>query len=153
VYLSSAATRLSNATDLLGDVGTLLRSKALSPEAATWYQQLDYSRLYRSGVAAGQVPAGNDVWSELVESTLTGGPVAVCDAYRARIDRVADLLAGWLRKADDSDDPTTDETLIAIQSQMLSLTVYAQCVAYLNKVEPLDTQWLPAPAETVAATA
>lgn len=153
VYLSSAATRLHNAQDLLGDVGALLRSKALGQEAATWYQRLDYARLYHSGVAAGQLPASQELWSELVESVVAGGPVAVCDAYQSRIDRVAELLARWLRNADNSDDPTTDETLIAIQSEVLSLAVYAQCVAYLNKVEPLDTQWLPATAETIAATA
>jgi len=153
VYLSSAATRLGNAKDLLDDVGTLLRSKSLSQDAIAWYQRLDYARLYRSGVAAGQVPAGHELWSELVESVVAGGPVAVCDAYRARIDRVADRVARWLRTAENNDDPTTDQTLIAIQSETLSLTMYAQCVAYLNNVEPLDTRWLAAPADTVAASA
>jgi hypothetical protein len=151
VYLSSASTRLGNARELLGEVGSLLRDAILDEQTVSWYRNLDYAGLYRHGVAAGQVPASREQWAELVDVVVAGGPVAVCEAYRSRLGQLADLIAGWRRQAADEDDPTTDETLVAVQSATLSLTAYASCVAYLNKVEPLDTRWLPVTAGAASA--
>ncbi|MBP0449326.1 hypothetical protein J5Y04_07145 [Kitasatospora sp. RG8] len=148
VYVASADKRLRQAGGLLGEVAVLLGSGTLAPETVTWYQDLDYERLYESGVASGRVPRNRECWSELVAPTTAGGPLAVCHDYRGRVLRTAALMTEWLQAAPY---PGAETALRRVQSAMVDLAVYAQLMGYFNDVEPLDERWLRRTAAAVAA--
>ncbi|MFE9454881.1 hypothetical protein [Streptomyces sp. NPDC006739] len=144
VYMTSAENRLRQAGKLLSEVLSLLESGTLAQEMTSWYQRLDYPRLYETAVEQGYVPPSLESWTEIAEVAATGGPQAMCRRLIGRVLQTADLMADWLQ------DRGTK--LPRIQSAVIELTTYARLLAYFNEVEPGDKQWLQSSAATANAT-
>ncbi|KOU51862.1 hypothetical protein [Streptomyces sp. WM6378] len=139
VYVASAEAKLRNASDLLGEVVSVLVSGSLSPDAITWYQGLDYDRLYRAGVDHGVLPQNVNIWAEFAELMVREGPLSVTEAFRARVAHAAELMTQWLVSMGGADSVTR---LARLTAAVTDLAVYARFVGYVNTVEPLDKEWL-----------
>jgi hypothetical protein len=139
VYVASAEKRLRQAGDLLGEVSSLLDSVSLTPETTTWYEQLDYTRLYQAGIDRGYIPPSREIWNDVAELAATGGPQVMCRSYHGRVLRAANRMTKWLETANN---PESAAELLRIQSEMVELATHAQLLGYFNKVEPGDKQWL-----------
>ncbi|MFE7120313.1 hypothetical protein ACFU99_33300 [Streptomyces sp. NPDC057654] len=139
VYVASAEKRLRHADELLAEVGAILATGELTEETRDWYRNLDYDRLYRTGVELGMTSRGAELWSEITEVTVAQGPTGVCRALRDRVLATASLMAGWLGGAGDAESAGR---IVRLQSAMSELTVHAQLMGYFNKVEPRDPHWL-----------
>uniref|UniRef100_A0AAU3HN98 Uncharacterized protein n=1 Tax=Streptomyces sp. NBC_01393 TaxID=2903851 RepID=A0AAU3HN98_9ACTN len=139
VYVASAEKRLRHSGELLADVSSLLESASLTPEMTEWYKQLDYARLYSTGLDHGYIPRSQDIWNDVAELAATGGPQAMCRSYRGQVLEAADRMTKWLETAKD---PESAAELLQIQSTMIELVTCGQLQSYFNGVEPGDNKWL-----------
>jgi len=148
VYVGSAEAKLRNASGLMGEVVSLLDSGTFRTEMTSWYQNLDFDRLYRTGVAEGVLPLSADIWAEFSALLVKEGPYAVTDSFRARLGQTADLMADWLASAGDAGSETR---VVRLAMAIADMSAFARFVGYVSDLEPLDGEWLrPATATSVA---
>ncbi|MET9296388.1 hypothetical protein [Streptomyces sp. NPDC003077] len=148
VYVVSAQAKLGGARGLLEDVLAILATGTLRAGLPAWYRNLDYDRLYRTGVEQGALPHGSEVWQEITGVLAQSGPLALTEEFRARVAYTADLASEWLGTASDAGSAPG---LLRLVTAVSDLTAFARYVGYVNDVEPLDAHWLrPAPAGDAA---
>jgi len=146
VYLGSADEKLESAMRALSEVDTMIRTAPVIAEALAWTQQLDFDRLYIDGVRDGLIPAHPVQWSRLVDINTSGKVLSISKVLledlsqiRSRIGEVLDLTINDTSRRNRAGIPFA---VLGLQSVLLDAAAFAQMVAYVNTLEPLDAQWL-----------
>jgi hypothetical protein len=143
VYLRAASVKFSTAGAALTRNLKILRS--VEPDGAIlhWLKLLDYDALYESGLAGGFFPDNPKQWTRLIEINQQGG-------YLRATESLIEDVAALGRAVDSlSDDPSWHVTdrgasggLARLLSGLADFTTFAQMVAFLNALEPLDARWI-----------
>ncbi len=146
VYFASAATKLRTAIEALRQLDGILQSAPLTGDTLVWSRCLDFERLYREGVESGVIPAHEEQWSRLATAMTRGRVLSVTSTL------VDDLSTIQLYLHETSDASGEDGShrnrvgvpfsVLRVQSALLDTVAFAQMVAYVNNLEPLDTRWL-----------
>jgi hypothetical protein len=146
VYLRAAAGKFEAAAQALRGMRDILVTGTLSDAAVAWFEALDYSRLYEAGVQQRLIPASLEQWSRLVALVRSLDHLAVTDRLIADVGdlrREIDSLISFLLSGAPGAPLTAEHTqrLLRIQTALVQFSTFAQMVAYLNAVEPLDQTW------------
>lgn len=148
VYLHSANTKLDTAMAAFVRNREILGSVEPKAEALGWLQNLDYDKLYYEGVRNRMIPASQGQWSRLVDIISGKGylgvvDVLICDVedLRHAVNVLIETAVGEANEAPTSDVPAALTILITALSDFAS---FAQMVAYVNRLTPLDPAWVKA---------
>jgi len=147
VYLRAALGKLQAAAQAVRGMREILVTGELSSTASEWLSALDYDRMFHSGVADRRIPASREQWDRLVGMTTSLNHLAVTDCLLADLSdlegelgsSIHSLLSGTPGDALSSEQI---QHLFAIQSALLQFATFAQMVAYMNAIEPLDEFWI-----------
>jgi len=146
VYLRAATSKLGTAAEALRGMREILSRGRPSEAVVAWVEALDYDRLYEAGTKRRLIPTGVEQWNRLAELMRSLDHLAVTECLigdveylRREIHATVDsLLSG------SQGTPLTAEQaerLLTIQTALVQFSVFAQMVAYLNAVEPMDKRW------------
>ncbi|MCA9863263.1 MAG: hypothetical protein KC432_09590 [Thermomicrobiales bacterium] len=144
VYFSAALGKLREASRALQGMRDILVTGELSDEAAHWLKAFDYERLYQTGIAERRIPASHEQWSRMVSLTTSLNHLAVTDALLSDLADIEALIASAASSLQVGSALTPEQVrdLLAIQSSLLQFVAFAQMVAYMNVIEPLDPRWV-----------
>jgi len=146
VYLRAATGKLDSAAEALRGMRQILTKGRPSETFFAWRENLDYERLYNTAVKRGRIPAAAEQWNRLVTLISSRDHLTVTDCLiedvenlRRDIDSVVETLlsspSGVRLPAEQV------EQVLTVQTALLQFSTFAQMVAYLNAIEPLDGTW------------
>jgi len=144
VYLHSASAKLDGAITALMRNRDILGSAEPQIEMLEWLQNLDYDRLYGEGVRGKLISASSTQWSRLVDINRTRGYLGVADQLIdgvKELRRAVDVLAESLQESTGISTNEAPASLSALLAAISDFAVFAQMVAYVNRLTPLDPVW------------
>jgi hypothetical protein len=143
-YLRLATTRIDVADAALLRNKEILDEAPAQPVALQWLRDLDYGRLYDSAVLEGSIPANDVQWAALVEINRVEGYLGVANGLRERLTRLKNViyeLADALSKETVLQANANLVGVSAVLTEVSNVTAFAQMVAYINRLEPMDPRW------------
>lgn len=145
VYLTAATSKLDTAADALRGMRDILLTGKPSEAGFAWLDALDYDRLYEVGRKRNLIPAGTEQWAcfvKLMKSrdhlAVTSYLITAVEGLQKEIQATFDSLARG-RGAPISEEQV--ERVWALQAALIEFSVFAQMVAYVNVIEPMDRTW------------
>jgi hypothetical protein len=144
VYLRLATTRIDVADAALLRNKEILDGAPAQTDALEWLRDLDYSRLYNAGVRESAIPANDVQWAALVEINRVEGYLGVANGLRDRLTGLKNVIHELVEVLSDEAKSLTNANSVAVSallSELSNLTAFAQMVAYVNRLEPMDPRW------------
>lgn len=146
VYLQSARTKLETAAEALRGMREILSKGEPSKAVIAWLGVLDYDRLYEAGTKRSLIPSSTEQWNRLTTLMRTLDHLAVTNCLIADVEEVQrriDFVVDDVRSASDSElfTPGKTERVLALETALHSFSIFAQMVAYVNAIEPMDKTW------------
>lgn len=146
VYFVSADEKLAAAMEALDQVQAIMRSAPAMEGAIAWTQRLDFVRLYREGVETGAIPAYDGQWSRFTSMMAAGQVLSISSILREDLaavrERIREVISGVSNDTSRCNRLGVPYAVLSLQSALLDATVFAQIVAYVNTLEPLDPEWI-----------
>lgn len=140
VYLRSASVRIEMADAALCRNTEILEAAPVETDALEWLRNLDYPRLYSDGVRDGSIPPNEMQWSALAEINRVEGYMGVADGLRQRLANLSHAIQVVADEVSEHTDEAT-KSLIALLTELNNVGAFAQMVAYVNRITPMDPRW------------
>jgi len=144
-YLRYADVKLDTALFALQRTKDILGSVAPREDALRWLHDLDFDRLYREGIAQGNIPTAVEQWRRLSELNMAQGYLGVVDALILDVRTIRGNLNSIIERLEISDQSAPEDfglDIVRMHSALANFTTFAQMVAYLNILTPLDPAWV-----------
>jgi len=143
VYLQSANNKLGTAIEALEQVDAIVKSGELTDEALEWTRRLDFDRLYAEGRERGVIPAHSDQWARLSMINRDGDVLSITSHVINDIEEIRALIGRVIEKSEHVVRNRAGVPLdaLTLQAAILDAAAFAQMVAYVNMLEPLDPKW------------
>lgn len=141
VYIRSAGVKLEGSLAAFEKMRKILKGASHSEGANNWLCSLDFDRLYREGTRRGVIPTNGEQWSRLVQVNLSKGYLGVADAL---IDDVRNLqmeIESLIKCLGASEPKDWPAALIGMHTAFANYAAFAQMVAFVNALTPLDPTW------------
>jgi hypothetical protein len=146
VYLRAATNKFETAAQALRGMREILARGRPSEAFFVWREALDYDRLYEAGRKRGLIPANIEQWNRLLELMRSLDHLIITDCLIADVgdlQRKIHSMVETLLSAPLGTPLSTEqaERILTIQTALVQFSTFAQMVAYLNAVEPMDQTW------------
>lgn len=146
VYLRAATSKLNTAAKAIRGMRDILARGKTTDEFRAWLETLDYDRLYKVGTEKNLIPTGIEQWKRLVELMKSPNDLAATESLITDLEKLQkeiDLIVNTLisNTSDSSLTAKQVEHILIIQTTLIQFSIFAQMVAYLNAVEPMDKTW------------
>ena len=143
VYLRAASVKFGTAAAALTRNLELLRSAEPDHALLDWLRLLDYDALYDSGLATGSFPDSPKQWTRLIEINQQGGYLRATESL---IEGVSALGRTSGSLSDNPSQHVTDKAssgeFARLLTSLADFLAFAQMLAFLNAIEPLNPRWV-----------
>jgi len=142
VYLTSATAKVDVASSALVRNEEILNLAPVESEALSWLRGLDFERLYADGVMSGAIQGNAGQWTELVEINSSQGYMGATRALRSKLSRLRDRMVSLASDVRGTlPQSNVQGNLVSLITELGNIGAFAQMVAYLNRIQPMDSRW------------
>lgn len=152
VYLRSASVKLEAAGSAFSAMREVLASAPPREGAIDWLRCLDFDRLYEEGTREGLIPSSSEQWSRLVRINVTQGYLQVADALIGDIRNLQRRTESLIERLEATQPTGLSATVVGMYTAFVNYAAFAQMVAYVNALVPLDPAWSREPSGTAAVS-